>query len=57
VDPALEDTGQQTLDLQDFLQTDGRCMRDRVGSNLTADNPTVYRPYAVYDRSAGGKRA
>jgi hypothetical protein len=28
-----------------------------VSSNLTADTPSVYRPYAVYDRSAGERRA
>jgi hypothetical protein len=25
--------------------------------DLTADTPSVYRPYAVYDRSAGERRA
>ena len=56
-DLALECTEQQTLDLQVFLQTDVRCMCGRADSNLTADTPSAYRPYAVYDRSAGGKRA
>jgi hypothetical protein len=48
---------QQTLNLQMFLQKVGRCTRCRVGSNLAADTRTVYRPYAVYDRSAGERRA
>lgn len=57
VDPALADTGQQMLDLQTFVQSGGRRMCDRVGSNLTADIRPVYCPYAVYVRSAGERQA
>lgn len=56
-DLVLADIAQQTLDLQMLLQTVVRCMRCRAGSNLTADIRFVYRPYAVYDRSADERRA
>jgi len=56
-DLALAGTEQQMLDLLRFLQNDVRCTRSMVDSNLTADTPSVYRPYAVYDRSAGERRA
>jgi hypothetical protein len=45
VDLALEGIAQQMLDLQKKnLQKEVQGMTDRASSNLTADNPSVFRP-------------
>jgi hypothetical protein len=44
VDLALEGIAQQMLDLQKNLQKEVQGMTDRASSNLTADNPSVFRP-------------
>lgn len=44
MDLALEGIAQQMLDLQKNLQKEVQGMTGRASSNLTADNPSVFRP-------------
>ena len=44
VDLVLEDIAQQMLDLQSNLQREVQERLGRASSNLTADNPFVFRP-------------